>query len=340
MAKFWVALIVCAQILVLCFMAGQREYIRATGDIVYFRTAPLDPRDPFRGDYVRLDYPINTLHSGQFINSPIQFTEDEQPNKDDFFYVSLRQDESGIASFANIYANPPEDQLFIKGRSEYFWYNRGNFRLNLRYGIEQLFIEQGKGLDMEERMGRRNELQIPLEVEVALGKAGTAVTRDYRWSELGIKTEILPPISTTDEFVRDDVTSPRLKITIQNVSTHPLILADNEYHCAFHLQSLGRSTATVRSTNNVCDSLSLEASNLIELAPEQEQEFTFDLNRDRWHILNDDILTEVGSFEFREQFRLVYTSPPQAVREQLNGNNNFWIGELPSSAFYGAGRID
>ena len=46
------------QLLVLGYIAGQREWILRTGRTVWLRTAPIDPRDVMRGDYVRLDYEV------------------------------------------------------------------------------------------------------------------------------------------------------------------------------------------------------------------------------------------------------------------------------------------
>ena len=42
-------------------MVFGREMVVQRGTKIGFATAPLDPRDPFRGDYVRLRYPLNAL---------------------------------------------------------------------------------------------------------------------------------------------------------------------------------------------------------------------------------------------------------------------------------------
>jgi hypothetical protein len=38
-----------------------RIYILKTGKVIHLRTAPIDPRDIFRGDYVRLNYEISRI---------------------------------------------------------------------------------------------------------------------------------------------------------------------------------------------------------------------------------------------------------------------------------------
>lgn len=60
--KVKLALLVAGlQVLVLAFMAGQREWIARTGQPVTLRTTPIDPNDPMRGAYVRLEYEISTV---------------------------------------------------------------------------------------------------------------------------------------------------------------------------------------------------------------------------------------------------------------------------------------
>ena len=46
-------IVAALQIVLLAFMAGEREWVARTGTPVVLRTAPIDPRDPMRGDYVR-----------------------------------------------------------------------------------------------------------------------------------------------------------------------------------------------------------------------------------------------------------------------------------------------
>ena len=65
MRRLFIVLCIAAQILVLGVMAGKREFILATGERVFLRTAPIDPRDPFRGDFVRLRYDISTVAPGK-----------------------------------------------------------------------------------------------------------------------------------------------------------------------------------------------------------------------------------------------------------------------------------
>ena len=50
MRKLLIVAAVAAQLLVLGWMAFEREWVVRTGRVVYLRTAPVDPQDPMRGD--------------------------------------------------------------------------------------------------------------------------------------------------------------------------------------------------------------------------------------------------------------------------------------------------
>ncbi len=65
MRRILILVCIAAQLLVLGVMAGEREFILSTGERIRLRTAPIDPRDPFRGDFVRLRYEISAIAPGQ-----------------------------------------------------------------------------------------------------------------------------------------------------------------------------------------------------------------------------------------------------------------------------------
>ena len=66
MHKGLIVALVLSQLGVLGYLAGQREWVRQRGEQIYLRTAPVDPRDPMRGDYVRLSYGLNSVDLAQY----------------------------------------------------------------------------------------------------------------------------------------------------------------------------------------------------------------------------------------------------------------------------------
>ncbi|HPN85139.1 MAG TPA: GDYXXLXY domain-containing protein, partial [Victivallales bacterium] len=181
MRRFFIAMSVVVQISVLAYMAGYREFIILKGKTVFLRTMPVDPSDPFRGDYVSLEYEISVIGKKDLKSG-------FPANKGEVFYTVLKEEENGLFSLEYCSKEKPsQGELFIKGRYEYDWNFRGqseNFRL--KYGIEKYFVQEDKGIEIEERAGIGDQMHIPLEVEVSVGKNGTAVAKGYRWSKLGI----------------------------------------------------------------------------------------------------------------------------------------------------------
>ncbi len=169
-------LIICAallQVFLLAFMGGQREYVLRTGRIIYLRTVPVDPRDFFRGDYVRLRYEISTIDKKYFRDGLL--TEAESKGKQ--VYALLKVDSNDLASVVYVTdKKPAKGQLYIRGR---YYYDRYSWRptTNILYGIEAYFVEQGKGKELE---NRRFDSNTTFDMKVALGSNGIAVLNGYR----------------------------------------------------------------------------------------------------------------------------------------------------------------
>lgn len=347
MSKKLVVAVILLQLGVLIYMAAQREYIHSTGEVLYFRTMPLDPRDPFRGDYVRLRYDINNIAKRHWQN------QGDEIKKGDLVYTRLAQGGNNVARFISVSTDKPGKRLnaetknlFIKGRADRSWLFQQPNTIGVRYGIEQYFVQQGVGIELEEKMGMRNEIQVPMEVEVAIGGDGTAVTRGFRWSKLGIKTEVVragvsPQQTNVDTAITPaSPASPKIRITIQNVSEIELALVDNINHCAFELIGSGWTEQDYFPASKLCDDYQPSTYGLIQLAPQESHEIEFELTDSRWHVLLNNKATEVGTLESFPQFRLVYHSPSLEQVGNLVTNKEIWLGDLPSQAFSASGRID
>jgi uncharacterized membrane-anchored protein len=103
-------ILVLLQVLLLAGIIGYREYWIAVGEKIIFRTAPVDPRDLFRGDYVRLSYEISNLDLDRFAG-----TESFKPNQ--AIYVTLDRDEDGTCTASGVRSVPPAEGVrFIQGR--------------------------------------------------------------------------------------------------------------------------------------------------------------------------------------------------------------------------------
>jgi len=157
-----VALAVALQLLILVGIVGARQWTLSTGMVILLETAPVDPRDLFRGDYVILRYKISTLNPGA-LGSTETFRQG-QP-----VYVGVDQRGEFWTAVSVGSSRPPT--LFLKG-TVLRHRNLGpmSSSMSVEYGIESYFIPEGTGPRIERARER-------LSVEVAVGTDGTAVIR-------------------------------------------------------------------------------------------------------------------------------------------------------------------
>jgi len=128
------------------------EQIVQDGERLVLKTRPVDPRDPFRGDYVTLNYEIGQI--------PLETI----PNDIDGYeygpvYVSLREVD-GVHIPVGVYRKP-HDVPFVRG------YVDSGISVSpamVRYDFQQLFVPEGEGLVLEEAT-RDGELLIELRVD-------------------------------------------------------------------------------------------------------------------------------------------------------------------------------
>ncbi len=172
MRKIAVVVAIIFQVAVLGFMAGGREYIVHNGRTVYLRTAPVDPRDVFRGDYVALSYEISSIEDNLLrdeLKKGVAWHDRGLP-----VYVVLTETD-GVAQVSYASDRRPDGGLFIRGRL-------GGPRFPgiwVKYGIESFYVEQGAGKKLEQLFPKRGE-KSRLEMEVKIGSGGEAVLIGYR----------------------------------------------------------------------------------------------------------------------------------------------------------------
>ena len=224
--------LVLLQVALLVGIIAYRQYWVATGERVLLRTAPVDPRDIFRGDYVSLRYDISTLDLDG-LGAKGSFKPNER------VYVLLEKTQDGVFSAVSVSRGLPSGKRFIQGRVAYertlskwevtlrddsdglrelkpqwfdnvkrgdrvtfcldekgnvlhFYKEEADYRpkcrgqsltgtvegiketksraLNVEYGIENYFVEEGKGRAVESSRNARE-----LRVEVSLRKDGKGI---------------------------------------------------------------------------------------------------------------------------------------------------------------------
>ena len=336
MKKPAVILAVILQLIVLAYMAAEREYILRRGKIIHLRTAPIDPRDLFRGDYVRLNYEISRIA----LSAVEELENARDLKKGQKIYVSLEEGPNGLYEMTGAHLRKPGEGVFLAGRSVYpHRLSAATNPLWLNYGIEAYFVEQDSGRAIEKKQGHPAGIQVPLEMEIAVSPDGKAVIKGFRWSPIGIGLQVLrTPRRTQTE--QEPPRSATIHLTLANATDKPLAIVNLPDYCSFVLEPVPWAKQRWELAHDPCVDIFPSDFDVMTLAPKQERRFVFDFSTDRWLVEADDKVQQIGSLEFTEQFRLVYRPPDEAVTEHLEQRDLIWHGSLPTRVFHGRGQVD
>ncbi|MGA2466867.1 MAG: GDYXXLXY domain-containing protein [Thermodesulfobacteriota bacterium] len=105
-------LLVLLQVVLLLGIIAYRQYWVSTGEKILLKTAPVDPRDIFRGDYINLRYDISTLDLGK-LGVKERFKEREK------VYVILERNPDGTFDATSASRELSAGKKFIQGRVQY-----------------------------------------------------------------------------------------------------------------------------------------------------------------------------------------------------------------------------
>lgn len=138
--KLW--LLVLLQCLVLVFLAGQHYAVLLFGKEIVLKTVPVDPKDPFRGDFARLSYEISRI--------PAPETGDCKPGRKIHVLLEKQGDVYVYkdASFENRFV-AEANQAVLTGKTGFC--DKWGQTVQVIYGIEQAFVEEGMGKPLEDR---------------------------------------------------------------------------------------------------------------------------------------------------------------------------------------------
>lgn len=117
-------------------MIAEQEDIRSSGKLFRFKTAPVDPSDPFRGKYITLDFEIETVKNSA----------DRKWVSDQEVFVILKENADGYAAVADVTdVEPGGDIDYVKAEVRYV--NEDEVRL--RYPFDRFYLEESKASDAE-----------------------------------------------------------------------------------------------------------------------------------------------------------------------------------------------
>ncbi len=172
-----IMLLVLAQVAALAAMIADKQWTLNTGTPTVLQTEPVDPRSLFMGDYARLAYTISRLN----LDGETALGGDKDFQRHDTVWVALKSDPDGAKAVSVHHQRSAiaPGLLALKGEVQYLndneWDRTTNKSvkqrtLHVRYGIEQYYVQEGTGRQVERPQGGE-KVAILVAID-ARGKAG------------------------------------------------------------------------------------------------------------------------------------------------------------------------
>lgn len=344
-----------AQVGVLAFMAGQREWVSRTGRIITLRTAPIDPNDPMRGEYVKLNYEISQVPRAlcrDGVTAWLDGKRNATPYRDRRVYASVKVDANGVAELAGLSDREPPEGPFLRGRVEMMAWGQPGSDIRVRYGIEALFVEEGAAKKLED-LRRGEKAGVPMDVDVSVGSGGLAVIKGYHWEPLGLvlTTERPPPSRrTVAAGPRTIPAGPRpgilgATLVLKNHSDRPVAVLTSSFRLA---NNRLRGTSHYRWVGEEGPPTGVSPPDVRLLQPGEDYRVHLDFSKPEWFVADTNKSGDEGrpvalgtmANAWDASFRIEYAPPPAAECTNLPNADLIWHGRLPSRAFSPAGGVD
>ena len=167
--RVWIAAIIVAalQTAVLGYMVGERAWGLRSGVEVVLKTAPVDPRDLLRGDYVTLNYDVSRVPVSTLVGGP-----PKESLTDQILSVRLKKQDDGywgIVESSLGTLDPKPDTVVLKSLPfDYVSYgdltDTSQATMAVTYGIERYYVPEGEGHAIE---SARNDSRVAIAARVS-----------------------------------------------------------------------------------------------------------------------------------------------------------------------------
>jgi uncharacterized membrane-anchored protein len=167
-------LVALVQIYVPAKIILDRAIVLSSGKEFKFKTAPIDPSDPFRGKYISLNFDENTID----IQNTGNWTRGET------VFVVLETGNNGFAKIRSASkARPLHNQDFLKAKVNYV----DGSKLSIEYPFDRFYMEESKAYNAE--LTYRRVLPDTSQVAYALVniKNGESVLKDVLINGISIR---------------------------------------------------------------------------------------------------------------------------------------------------------
>ncbi|MGE5394290.1 MAG: GDYXXLXY domain-containing protein [Candidatus Saccharibacteria bacterium] len=163
-------LVVMAQLYIPAKMILDNEKVLEVGTLFKFRTAPVDPNDPFRGKYIALTFKENS----------VDINDNEQWAMGETIYVSLQVEDNGFAKIESVSKQMPLGHPdVIKAKVRYVREDVPR-KVIIDYPFNRFYMEESKAAEAEKTY--RQLIADTTRVTYALVsvKEGEAVLKDVQ----------------------------------------------------------------------------------------------------------------------------------------------------------------
>lgn len=150
--RWWFYALVFIQVLFLILMSVSYYAMDFWGKTITLKTDPIDPRDPFYGDYVTLDYEVEQVPEEKWnIKASL--------NRGEKVFLLLEENEEGIYELKEATTFWPTAQ----GNQEvltakHAWSDPSLNQYQVDIGLDRYYIEEGTGELWEQRQEREVEI--------------------------------------------------------------------------------------------------------------------------------------------------------------------------------------
>lgn len=165
------------QLYVPAAMIIEREHVLTDGRIYKFKTAPVDPNDPFRGKYIELNYAANNFRMQQKNNW----------ERNETVYVLISNSADGFAKIDTLLKEQPAGGDFIKAKVNYISFDS---LLYVDYPFNKYYMEEGKAPAAEKVYTEYRRDTTHKTYALVSVKDGDAVLKDVMIDETPIREMI------------------------------------------------------------------------------------------------------------------------------------------------------
>jgi uncharacterized membrane-anchored protein len=120
-----------AQLFIPAQMIFNQEDILKSGTAYKFKTQPIDPANPFKGKYIRLNYEVNS-----FLSDDTTWTRQED------VYISITKDSLGFVKAESISREMPPSGTFVKAKVDY--YNLYDRTVYFNFPFDEFYMNENK----------------------------------------------------------------------------------------------------------------------------------------------------------------------------------------------------